>query len=361
MSYVDDIMDFDPQDLNVFNEEPNNYDQNIYKTNPVNSKSEDGRYRSKIKILYNPFSIKDTIVKQCTYALNDGDGFFLVRSKLANGDKSCPLFTGWKKLRYSGDEQKKEWANTMYDKNESQWVLIQVLEDNNKPELVGQFKVMKLPKVIYEKMIAKMKPSPESKKPPIPITDYLIGLTLDMDVQPGIDDPTNPSRKQREISYTLCEFGEYSPIIKTDGSPLFNEEELEIIDNYATAKENLVKAKTENKKKEAQKNYEEAITKIKPLYSKAIDYMKENALDLVKECGYKEWDEYTTNRVNHWIAIVANMEDPKMYSLSEWPNNDGKFSDQNNNINENNNDKSVTTADDESIDDFINDSEDLPF
>ena len=48
--FIDDIMGFDPQDLNVFNEPVKvNYDQNVYKTNPANSKSEDGRYRSKIK------------------------------------------------------------------------------------------------------------------------------------------------------------------------------------------------------------------------------------------------------------------------------------------------------------------------
>lgn len=315
--FIDDIMGFDPQDLNVFNEPTKvNYDQNVYKTNPANSKSEDGRYRSKIKVLYNPFSVKDSIVKQCTYAMTDGDGFFMVKSKLASGDKTCPIFNSWKKLWFSGDDSKKNWAKQMYEKSESQWVLVQILEDENQPELVGQFKAMKLPKVIYEKMEAKMKPSPESKKSPVPITDYLIGLVLEMDVQPGPDDPANPSRKQREISYSLCDFGEYSPIIKTDGTQLFTDEELETIDNFATAKENIGKAKTEAKKQTAEKAYAELVPSIKQLYAKAIEYMKENAIDIVEECAYKEWDEKTTNRVNNWIAAVSQMQDPKTYTPS---------------------------------------------
>lgn len=104
----------------------------------------------------------------------------------------------------------------MYDKTESQWVLVQILEDENQPELVGKIMVWKLPKAIFNKMTAKMNPSPESKKSPVPVMDYLIGLPLDLDVAPGPDDPKAPERKQREINYDLCDFDtEYAPIIKS--------------------------------------------------------------------------------------------------------------------------------------------------
>jgi hypothetical protein len=208
----------------------------------------------------------------------------------------------------------------MYEKTESQWVLVQILEDENKPELVGQIKVMKLPKAIFNKMVAKMNPSPESKKSPVPVMDYLIGLPLTMDVVPGPDDPKAPERRQREISYDLCEFdADYTPIIKVDGTPLFEESELEIIDNYVTAKAEVVKAKTEAKKAAAQKNLEELYGPIKVLYKKAMDYLKENSLDLVEECGYKEWDEATMNRVRSWISTVALMQDPKVGSVVPTP------------------------------------------
>ena len=311
---IDSLMGFNPQDLSAFNEaSTTNYDQNIYKTNPKDSKSEDGHYRSKIKVIYNPFDVKQSIVPQATYAMSDQDGFFMVKSKLANGDKSCPLFASWKKLWFSGDDAKKEWAKKMYEKTESQWVLVQILEDENKPELVGQIKVMKLPKAIFNKMTAKMNPSAESKKAPVPVMDYLIGLPLDMDVVPGPDDPKAPERKQREIKYDICEFDtEYVPIIKVDGTPLFDEAELGVIDSYVTAKAELAKAKTEAKKVAAQKNVESLYEPIKNLYKKAMEYLKENALNLVDECGYKEWDEATTTRVNNWIVTVAAMQDPKL-------------------------------------------------
>lgn len=311
--FIDDIMGFNPQDLSAFNEPAQtNYDQNVYKTNPKNSKSEDGHYHSKLRVIYNAFDIKQSIVPQANYAMSDVDGFFLVRSKLANGDKTCPIFTSWKKLWFSNDPEKKEWARKMYEKTESQWVLVQILEDDNFPELVGQFKAMKLPKAIYNKMVAKMNPSPDSKKTPVPIMDYLIGLPLEMDVVPGPDDPKQPERKQREISYDICDFDtEYTPIIKTDGTPLFDDAELELIDSYVTARNDAAKAKTDAKKKAANEAIVKLTPDIKKLYVKAMDYVKSNSIDLVEECGYKEWDDALKARVQRWIDTVAAMKDPK--------------------------------------------------
>ena len=135
---IDELMGYNPKDLDVFQETTtNSFDVNIYKTNPKDSTSKDGHYHSKIRVIYNPFNPKKSIVRQANYAMKDINGFFLVKSKLGDGDKSCPIFTSWKKLWFSGDEAKKEWAKKMYEKNESQWVLVQILEDKNKPELVG--------------------------------------------------------------------------------------------------------------------------------------------------------------------------------------------------------------------------------
>ena len=317
--FIDDIMGFDPTNLEVFHEpEVKQYDQNVYKTNPKDSKSDDGHYHCRLRIIYNPFDIKRSIVQQASYAMYDQDGFFMVRSKLGNGDKECPIFKSWKKLWFSGDDAKKSWAKEMYDKTESQWVLVQILEDENKPELVGQIKVMKLPKAIFNKMTATMNPSPESKKAPVPVMDYLIGLPLEIDVVPGPDDPKAPERKQREINYDLCDFDtEYAPIIKVDGTPLFTDEELELIDSYVTAKNDFAKAKSEAKKAAAQKAIEGLVPQIKELYKKALEYMKENSLDLEKECGFQEWDEKTTKRVQNWIEVVAPMRDPKTVTVNE--------------------------------------------
>ena len=326
--FIDEIMGFNPQDLGVFNEvsNSNNYDVNVYKPSPKLSKSEDGHYRAKLRVIYNPFSVKESIVKQASYAMSDQDGFFMVKSKLANGDKDCPIFKSWKKLWFSGDDAKKEWAKQMYEKTESQWVLVQILEDDNQPEMVGQIKAMKLPKAIYAKMEAKMNPSPESKKTPVAIMDYLMGLPLEMDVVPGPDDPKHPERKQREISYDLCDFDtDYAPIIKIDGTPLFEEAEIQVIDDYVSAKNEMNKAKTAAKKEAAQKTAMDLVPSMKALYQKALEYLKEHSVDLVEECGFKEWDEATSIRVQRWIETVANMQDPKSTMVvSEAPvaNND---------------------------------------
>ena len=100
--FIDEMMGFNPADMTVFNEpERADFNANVYKTNPKNSKADDGHYRSKIRVVYNPFDLKRSIVKQATYAMKDTEGFFMVKSKLADGDKSCPLFTAWKKLHFS--------------------------------------------------------------------------------------------------------------------------------------------------------------------------------------------------------------------------------------------------------------------
>lgn len=321
MSYIDDIMGFDPTSLDAFNapENTSNFDANVYKTNPVKlSKSEDGHYRSKIRVIYNPFNPKQSIVHQATYFIKDANGSLLVRSKLGNGDKSCPLFTSWKKLWFAPDTdpmqaQKKEWAKKMYDKTESDWALVQILEDENQPELVGKFLAWKLPKAIFEKMMAKMKPSPESKKAPVPVMDFLIGLPLELDVKPGPDDKNAPERRQREISYDLCDFDvDYTPIVSVDGSPLFTDEELELIDTYVTTRAEIVKGKSAAKREAAQKQVNDMLDDIKTLYQKATDYVTDHAINLVDECAYQEWDDATSVRVQKWIDRVAKLEDPQI-------------------------------------------------
>ncbi len=321
MSFIDDIMGFDPQSLDAFQEPVNNqnYDVNIYKTNPVKfSKSEDNHYRSKIRIIYNPFNPRKSVVKQENYFIQDIDGSLLVRSKLSNDDRECPIFKSWKTLWFSGDDTKKEWAKKMYDKSSAQYCLIQVLEDENQPELVGKILAWKMPKTVFTKMSAKMNPASESKKAPVPVMDYLIGLPLDLDVAPGPDDPSAPERKQREISYDLCEFdSDYAPITKVDGAPLFDESEMDIIDSYVSAKAEVAKAKSAAKKEVALNTINELTESIKALYQKSLDYLKENSFDLEDECGYKEWDEATTKRVERWINTVASMNDPKTTLVTE--------------------------------------------
>jgi hypothetical protein len=164
-----------------------------------------------------------------------------------------------------------------------------------------------------------MNPSKESKKSPVPVLDWLIGLPLEMDVTPGPDDPKNPERKQREISYDLCDFDtDFAPIIKVDGTPLFTDEELELIDAYVTARAAVAKAKSEAARTKAETEVAAKRELVKPLYTKAWDYLKEvQVIDIEKECAYQAWSPEVTARVDNWIAAVVNMVDPKSEMVTE--------------------------------------------
>ena len=316
-SFISDLMSFNPQDLSAFKEpEKKENNSNIYKTNPVKfSKVEDGHYRSKVRIIYNPFDVKQSIVSIKKYSLTDADGFFIAPSKLSFNDRSCPIFTAWKKLWFDKDKDNKPFCKSVFRQLDEKYVLVQVLEDINQPELVGKILPWKLPKTVYDIMNAKMNPSEESKKKPVAIMDYLFGKPLEIDVEPGPDDKAHPERKQREISYSLCAFdGEGEPIIKVDGTPLFTEAELQLIEEYTEAKSKYEKTKTEADKAKKLETIQALVPQVKELYAKALDYLKENSLDIVEECGYKEWNEYLTERVKRWISIVLQGIDPATYT-----------------------------------------------
>lgn len=340
--FLDQIMGFDPSDLSAFQEQSGsaNEDPQVYKTNPVRmSKTEDGHYHATVRVLYNPFSIKESIIKQVVYSMQDENGFFKANSSLSVGDKNCPLFKSWKKLHFakkpdgSEDLIRKTWGDKMYSKREARWVLVQIIEDENQPELVGQIKAWKLPKAIWTKMDSKMNPSADSKKAPVALMDYLFGPILTLDVAPGPEDAQHPERKEREISYDTCEFeADPHPIVMVNSEgevePLFNDDEIEQIESYFDAKQAIAKAsiainsgkkltaKEEKKVEEHKKTVESLTDDIKKLYMKAIKYMKENAFDISEKFGYSGWDADLTVRVNSWIEKVANLQDPSASSVS---------------------------------------------
>lgn len=325
-SLVDDILGFDGREMTAFQEKGPKADPNVYKTNPKLSKADDGVYRSKIKILLNPFAPKESIVRQATYWLNMMDGSRAVRSSLSEGDKNCALFRAWKRLWFSGDEAKKEFSKKVYSKNESMWTLVQILEDENQPELAGQFRVMKLPKDVYDKLSNKMNPSAASKNQPYPVMDYVIGLACNMEVTPGPDDATAPERKQREISYSLCNFGDYATVIKTDGTPLLTEDEIELVDTYVTAINDAQNGKTEKKRKEGAATLEKVKGSLRPIYVKVCDYVKENIkdvvtgepLDLQKYCGFVPWDDEIRTIVSHFTEMTDAMVDPSTMTYEQF-------------------------------------------
>lgn len=321
-----EILGFDPASLSVFNEPEEKQSSNpyIYKTRPVDSKSEDGIYRSTIKIVYNPHDFKNSIIEQQSYAMNDADGFFSVVSSLTVNDTNCPIFKAWKKCRYSEagsvlNKQclaKKDGGKELFDKRYARYVTIQVLEDKNQPNLVGKYLFWKLPKSIWTLINSKMNPSKESNKASIPIMDFLFGRSIDIEVKPGPDDPKNPERKTREISYE----GELSEdavtCINPDGSPLLNDDEQKVLDDYVSAMNKVWKSKdtAERERLLAEINASPDKIKLQEIYRKKLEEIKAVCPNIIEHLSYKEWTPEVKARVEKWINVVLSGNDPSTVS-----------------------------------------------
>ena len=323
---LDEMMGFDSQNLDIFNTDGNStVNNNIYRTNPKNSKTEDGHYHSRVRLLYNPFNRKRSIIHTALYKMRDANGFFMVKSSLGDSAdvnspyfgvaKKCPIFSAWKKFHFAQEnkEENEKWAKKMFQKDENDYILVQVIEDNNQPDMVGRILPWKLPHTVLVKLQAKMKPSKDSGKTPVNLLDFLTGRVLDIDVTPGPKDPSNPDRYFREIKYDLCEFdSEVTPIMNVDGTPLFTEDEVETIAKYDKKLTAIAKMKSPE---EQAKSYEllkanALYTKVCELMQRAITYLKSVAPNIEEEMAYKPWDEETTKRVNDWIALVLKRQDP---------------------------------------------------
>ena len=161
-----DVLGFDPKDLDVNNPQPsttsNGGNPNIYHCRPSEAKSDDGIYRSQIKIIYAPRNLKKSVLEQQSYTIQDEKGYLNLVSSLTNNDKSCPIFKAWKTCHFSENKILQNQAlpvskggKGLFDKRFARYVTIQVMEDNNQPELVGKYMLWKCPKVIWEAINAK--------------------------------------------------------------------------------------------------------------------------------------------------------------------------------------------------------------
>lgn len=325
-----DVLGFNPQDLFKQEEESKSkkyVNPNIYKMKPSESVDEDGVYRATIKVVYNPFNRAQSFLEQQSYGLNDTRGFFEVISPLTlnteEGKNSCPIFKAWKQCRYSEEgstlwrQQAKveDGGKALFDRRQARYCIVQILEDKNQPDLVGSFKIWKMPMSIYKLIKQKQDPT-DPKKAAIPVMDYLFGRSIDIEVHPGPDDKTNPSRKTREIDYA----GEISEdevsCINPDGSPLLTTDETEILEAYIAAMKKVWKSKDPD---ERAKLLEEVLAdentgKFRTIYARVLEQIKGWSPDL-NSMNYKEWTPEVKKRVQNWIDVVLSGNDPKSVSL----------------------------------------------
>lgn len=314
-----EILGFDPSQLSVFNQDentPKNFNSNIYKTRPADSKSDDGIYRATIKVIYNPFNLKNSVLQQQSYGLQDNEGWFSVVSSLTVNDTNCPIFKAWKKCHYAekGSQlylqaaPKEEGGNALFDKRFARYVTVQIIEDKNQPELEGKYMFWKLPKSIWDIINAKMNPSVESKKAPIPVMDFLFGRAIDIEVIPGPKDPLHPERVQRETKY----MGEISEdvvsCVNPDGSPLLNDSEQDVLDEYVRQMSKVWRSKNPEERAELVKeiNANENTQKLRKIYERVLEEIKKVCPDLNEELGYHEWPDNVKQRVQKWIDVVLS-------------------------------------------------------
>lgn len=331
-----EVLGFDPKDLFGGNgaDQPqtqNNQNSFIYKTKPADSKSEDGVYRAKIKIVYNPENPKKSFLEQQSYGMQDKTGFFSAISSLTIEDKNCPIFTSWKKCHYSDPSSvlynqalsTDKGGKGLYDKRFARYVIIQVLKDKNQPDLVGKFMLWKLPTSVYNILNQKMNPSKDSAYMPIPVMDYLFGRAFNIEVHPGPDDPQQPLRKTREISYTAEISNDVVSCINPDGSPILNDEEQDILDSYVRKIRKAWEMEAEDDDERAKRdaivqevNSSDEYKALLPIYAKVLAQIKEWAPKL-DALSYKPWDDNLKKRVADWIFVVENGANPKDISADE--------------------------------------------
>lgn len=328
-----DVLGFDPQDL--FKEESkvnrsNSGASYMYYTRPAEAKSDDGIYRATIKVIYNPCNLRESFLDQQMYSLTDENGWFNVVSSLTVNDKNCPIFKAWKQCRYAeqGSDlwkqqaKEKDGGKDLFQRRTARYVLVQILEDKNQPDLEGAFKIWKLPSSIYDLIKQKQDPT-DKKKYPIPVMDFLFGRAIDIEVHPGPDDKANPSRKTREISYT----GELSEdtvcCVNPDGSPLLTSDEQEVLDNYVEAISKVWKMKAnsdeEIERRKAMKaavDAEPNTAELRQIYARVLEQIKGWApkLDTV---SYHEWTPEVKTRVERWINTVLACQNPAVQTINE--------------------------------------------
>lgn len=308
-----DPLNFNPSDLTAFseNDQQSYADSKIYRTRPSESVSKDGVYRATIKMVYNPFDLKNSILEQQNYAMQDVDGFFSVVSSLTVNDRSCPIFTAWKKCHYAKEGEMLKEQEKYFEKRFARWCIVQVLEDKNQPDLVGKYLFWKLPKSVLDVVNAKMKPSEESGRTPIPVMDFLFGRSIELEVNPGPDDKSAPERKTREISY-MCEISdECVSNTNVDGSPLLTGDEQAVLDKYIEAMTPVWKLKDPEKRAEkmTEINADPNTAQLKQIYNTVLARMKEIVPDL-NELSYHEWSDNQKERVGRWLDVVMSGGNP---------------------------------------------------
>ena len=328
-----DILGFDPRQLSILaqNNNTNTGNDKIYRTRPEESVSKDGIYRSTIKIVYNPFNFNQSIIEQQGYYIEDEQGGLYVVSSLTNNDTNCPIFKAWKQCHFAEPgsilwkqaAKPEDGGKALFEKRYARYCTIQVIEDKNHPELEGKFMLWKMPKSIYDMVMAKQNPSIESKKCPIPVMDFLFGRSIELEVKPG--EGAKGSIEYRRQTKYLGEISEdTTSCVNPDKSPLLAPDQQMVLDKYVEQMKAIWKEKDPDVRAGMQEkvNADPNTSALRQIYANVIEKIKGFCPNVYEEMSYKPWDETVTNRVNAWISTVLAGNEPKKKDSAPAPSTD---------------------------------------
>jgi len=319
-----EILGFDPSQLSIYNKDESPKTSGnplVYKTRPADSISEDKVYRCTIKPIYNPFDFKKSVLEQQSYAMQDKDGWFTIVSSLTNNDTSCPVFKAWKKCHYAKKEENynlwrqaakvEDGGRSLFDKRFARYITVQIIEDQNQPDLVGKYMLWKVPASIWALIDSKQNPAPESKKAKIPVMDFLFGRSIELEVKPGPGKP-GEERFARETTYSGELSDDVVSVTNPDGSPILNDEQQAVLDAYVEEASKIWKSKDPDARPamiEALANDPNTI-ELKKIYTQVLEEIKKYCPNLFDVLGYKPLSEDLMKRVKNWIDTVLAGNDP---------------------------------------------------
>lgn len=221
---------------------------NFYKPNPENGK--DGVYKALIRFLPNIADPAKSKIQKYYVWLKDpvsGDSF-PVDCPSTVGKKSILKDIFWK-LKNSHSAADQELAEN-FSRKEDYYALIQVVKDQNQPELEGRIMIYKFPGKINQLLEAQLKPEFGDKINPF---DLFEGKLLGLNVR----------KVGKWNNYDMCSFVGDRCAIQIDGKPM---------------------------------------KKTKEDMAKITEYLKTGPQNL-SEFAYKEWDEETQEKV---MRVIRN-------------------------------------------------------
>ena len=100
--------------------------------------------------------------------------------------------------------------------------------------------------------------------------------------------------------------------INPDGSPLLTSSEQEILDSYVESMKKVWKSKDPEERANLMKEVlaESNTKEFRPIYAKVLEQIKSWAPN-IDMLSYKEWKPEVAERVNKWIKIVLEGNDPR--------------------------------------------------